>query len=102
MLCEGPTVEAADLGLSASPQEHGHGERPVVVGEPGDLPQFDFSRGVITAEALEKELLVQALKHTGGNVSRAARLIGLTRASMRYRMEQYGLNDHAAAEVHQA
>jgi two-component system response regulator AtoC len=62
------------------------------------VPIFEFDRGVFNAEAIEKELLSQALKHTRGNVSRAAKLIGLTRASMRYRMERYGLH-HLEPEV---
>ncbi len=55
------------------------------------VPIFKFERGRFFAEAVEKELLAQALQHTRWNVSRAAKLIGLTRASMRYRMERYSL-----------
>ena len=33
----------------------------------------------------------QALVQTGGNVARAARLLGVSRDTMRYRMQQYGL-----------
>ena len=34
---------------------------------------------------------MQALRHTRGNVSRAAKLIGMQRSSMRYRIDRYGL-----------
>src|SRR5262249_50845272 len=33
----------------------------------------------------------QALVQTGGNVARAARLLGVSRDTVRYRMQQYGL-----------
>lgn len=45
----------------------------------------------MTLEQVEKILLDKALQRTGGNVSRAARELGLTRMAMRYRMEKYGL-----------
>ncbi|GEM_PF-5179789 len=36
-------------------------------------------------------LMLQALEHTRGNVSKAARLIGMQRSSFRYRIDRYGL-----------
>jgi len=54
---------------------------------------FDFSNGTISANSLEKELIMQALQHENGNVSRAARLIGMNRNSLRYRIDRYQLGD---------
>ena len=45
----------------------------------------------LTLEAAEKVLLEQALQRAGNNVSEAARLLGITRMTMRYRMRQHGL-----------
>lgn len=45
----------------------------------------------MTLEQVEKFLLEKALERSAGNVSRAARELGLTRMAMRYRMEKYGL-----------
>lgn len=101
MFCEpgeGRALTAADLGLSgagvgrAADQSQG-GES--ALGADG-LPIFDFERGNCKADDIEKSLILQALERTGGNVSRAARLVGLTRASMRYRMERHGLKDPLA------
>jgi len=39
----------------------------------------------------ERARLVEALRHTGGNVVRAARLLGLSRAAIRHRMVRYGI-----------
>ncbi|MAX53009.1 MAG: sigma-54-dependent Fis family transcriptional regulator [Methylophaga sp.] len=47
--------------------------------------------GHMTLEQVEKYLLEKALERTAGNVSRAARELGLTRMAMRYRMEKYQL-----------
>ena len=45
----------------------------------------------IDLEAVEHGLLVQALERTGGNQSASARLLGISRYALRYRMEKYDL-----------
>ncbi|MHC4695775.1 MAG: sigma-54-dependent transcriptional regulator [Planctomycetota bacterium] len=40
---------------------------------------------------IEKERIAQALTRTGGNVAKAARLLGLKRGALRYRMDKYGI-----------
>ena len=42
-------------------------------------------------EELENDLVRQALAHCGDNQSAAARLLGLSRDQLRYRMERIGL-----------
>ncbi len=46
----------------------------------------------IDLEELEKDLLQQALLRTKGNKTRAAHLLGLTRDTLRYRLEKYRLS----------
>lgn len=43
-------------------------------------------------EQLEKDLIFQALEHSQGNRTRAARLLGLTRHTLLYRMDKYNLS----------
>jgi DNA-binding NtrC family response regulator len=64
-------------------------------GPPGEfrLPQRGFS-----LEDHEKMLIRQALEKAGGKKAAAARLLGISRATLRYRMEKYGLTDAAAAQ----
>ena len=45
----------------------------------------------VDLEALERELLCQALDRAAGNKTGAARLLGLSRDTMRYRLEKYGI-----------
>lgn len=94
MLCDGTHVTVDDLGIDPSRQpvlsvgeENGamrNGLGPIV---------FDFDDGMHTADEIEKELIVQALQRTRGNVSKAAKLIGMQRSSLRYRIERFGLED---------
>ncbi len=41
--------------------------------------------------AVERELVVQALKETNGNQIQAAKLLGITRATLRKRIERFGI-----------
>ena len=45
----------------------------------------------IKLEDLEQEMIKQALDRTHGNRSRAARLLGLTRDTLLYRIKKYAL-----------
>jgi DNA-binding NtrC family response regulator len=42
-------------------------------------------------EDVERELVQQALERTHGNATRAAKLLGMSRDMMRYRIEKYRL-----------
>jgi two-component system nitrogen regulation response regulator GlnG len=41
--------------------------------------------------AIERELVIQALKETGNNQVHAAKLLGITRATLRKRIEKFGI-----------
>jgi len=62
----------------------------------GSLPldgtqQFTLPAGGISLEDVERQLILAALKQAGNNKSKAARLVGLTRDTLRYRLEKYHL-----------
>jgi len=88
MLCDSDVVTPADLALDhrAAPS------MPVHSASAASL-RFDFDAGAHRADEVEKELMLQALERTGGNVSKAARLIGMQRSSFRYRIERYGMEE---------
>lgn len=45
----------------------------------------------VDLEDVERSLILQALEHSGGNKTRAAQLLRVTRDTFRYRVEKYGL-----------
>jgi DNA-binding NtrC family response regulator len=73
LLASGPRVRPADLGL-----------RPMRDGAEPPLEEMSL-------EEVEGVLIRKALARFGGNVSRAAEALGLSRSSLYRRMEKYGL-----------
>ncbi len=49
------------------------------------------ANGGSTLDRMERELLVKALENCGGNISRAARELGISRDTLRYRIEKHGI-----------
>ena len=47
--------------------------------------------GGLNLNEVERTLLVQALERSGGNVSKAARLLGVSRDTLRYRIDKFQL-----------
>lgn len=93
MLSESTEITPVDLGLAGT-GKIGHTGGDLSRG--GGQIVFDFEAGVHTAEDVERLLIQQALEYTKGNVSRAAKLIGLQRSSLRYRIERYQLDSFIA------
>ena len=59
---------------------------------PGSGSRFTLPPEGIRLEELERELLVQALDLAQGNRTKAAKLLGLSRDTFRYRLEKYGID----------
>lgn len=59
---------------------------------------FELTRKGVNLEGLERSLVEQALRLTGGNQTRAGRLLGLNRDQIRYRVEKFGLELHRGSD----
>ncbi len=78
LLNGGGEINSENLSLGPSPQAGQISSR---------LPGIDD----LTLDSAELMLIKQALERTNGNVSRAARELGITRMALRYRMKKYNL-----------
>ena len=76
------------LGADALPGELHDNQAPGAQAADGSR-KFTLPQDGISLDDLEKDLVVQALERTRFNQTRAARLLGLTRATLRYRIEKY-------------
>jgi two-component system nitrogen regulation response regulator GlnG len=50
-----------------------------------------LQRGIKVLPAVERELVIEALKETQGNQVQAAKLLGITRATLRKRVDKFGI-----------
>jgi two-component system response regulator AtoC len=77
LLSDGEWLDAGDFTVSA---------RAISAGEDFELPAAG-----VDLEKLERSLVVQALKRSGGNQTKAGTYLGLNRDQIRYRIEKFGL-----------
>ena len=59
--------------------------------EPGELEAVSLTGDVMSLVEQERRLLVQALEKTAGNQTQAARLLRITRDTLRYKMKKFNL-----------
>jgi two-component system NtrC family response regulator len=52
---------------------------------------FELPEGGISLEAMEKELIVRALERFHGNQTHAAKYLDISRRTLIYRMEKFGI-----------
>ncbi|MFI5181537.1 MAG: sigma 54-interacting transcriptional regulator [Thermoanaerobaculia bacterium] len=86
ILCEGGLITAAHLPISVSRGDLPVSEKPGTGISAASLPPSG-----VDLEGIEKAWVAAALERSGGNKSRAARLLGLTRAQLYSRLEKFGL-----------
>ena len=79
-LAKGSVLEPADIHLDVRPAK-------AVNGAGGFLPDG------MTLEQWEDEMVQEALRRANGNKSQAARLLGLSRNALRYRLSKIGIAD---------
>jgi len=78
LMCTQAMISEHDLGL---PQMAAVNPNPSIQGE-----------AQVTLDDAEKAMLLNALEQSRHNVSKAARLLGITRMTMRYRMDKHGIS----------
>jgi transcriptional regulator with PAS, ATPase and Fis domain len=78
LLAEGEVIRLEDLPATVRMRGRAGGG-----GIPVEIPD-----GGLDLDDLERTLILRALEKSGGNVTRAARLLGLTRRTLQYRLEK--------------
>ena len=68
--------------------------KPVREGRPAEDFRGVVPVGEMTLEEMEKHAIGEALERTGQNQVRAAKMLGISRDTLRYRMKKFGLADH--------
>ncbi len=77
IMSDGPRFEAEDFPLTGPSQT--------------ETVSPESEENALDLETVERQAISKALQQEGGNVSRAAKALGLTRTSLYRRMQKYGL-----------
>jgi len=77
---KGEWIEAGDIHLDTGPAK-------------GSNAPMGFLPPGMTLDQWEDEMIREALRRSGGNKSQAARLLGLSRNALRYRLSKIGIAD---------
>ena len=89
-------VERAVLLAASGVLENGD----IVIGSPlGDRGTFELPAGGIELEQVERSLIAQALAQAGGHLVRTAKLLGISKDTLRYRIKKYNLSRSAGRPV---
>lgn len=96
-LCEDDEIGASDLALSATPLEPGTAVKPepVLSGQPKPSQTFALNGESLDnyLEGIERSIITQALEKVRWNKTAAAKRLGITFRSLRYRLKKLGLDD---------
>ena len=84
-LSSGLLIEAGDLHIDSR------------AGKAVDFPSSLLPEGM-TLEQWEDEMIREALRRAHGNKSQAARMLGLSRNALRYRLSKIGIGDEGEKE----
>jgi DNA-binding NtrC family response regulator len=79
-------IELKDL-----PRAMREGEDATVAGQAANNGSMTIPVGSMTLEEMEREAIVRALEQVSHNQVRAAKLLGISRDTLRYRMKKFGL-----------
>ena len=71
---------------------------PMSVARRGGARGFELPDEGVSLDAVERDLVIQALNRTAWNHTKAAALLGLNRDQIRYRIEKFGLEKTAGRE----
>ena len=83
IVCGGNTIDAAHLPADIAPS---------AVMQPTAVPKtFENLSIPLASETLEKQLIAEALRQTGNNKSKAARLLDISERSLWYKLTRYNL-----------
>ena len=84
-----PTPQDQPSGATPPPEPGGPQELATIVRTLFDWAKANGKMKVLPS--VERELVIEALRETGGNQVQAAKLLGITRATLRKRVEKFGI-----------
>jgi DNA-binding NtrC family response regulator len=86
LFADGPVLHAHHLTLQPPT---GKGDVAIELPSAGTTIQIDFADACPQLDEVEYQIILAALKYSSHNLSRASRILGISRDAIRYRLEKY-------------
>ena len=83
LLNDGPLISADQLSFLDS--------KGMIPAGSERAPEIHVPQAGMSLDELNKNLIIQALEMSNGNKAKAAKLLGMSRPTMIYRIEKYGI-----------
>lgn len=93
LLCENDYITVDDLPPEMT---HGAGVKTVAAGGSGEY--FQLPPDGVNFEDVERSLIMQAMERTDNNITKSAKLLGLTFRTLQYRLEKFGIKRDGTEE----
>ncbi|HNU06645.1 MAG TPA: sigma-54 dependent transcriptional regulator [Pyrinomonadaceae bacterium] len=93
LLCENDTITVDDL-----PPEMTNGAGVKTVAAGGSAEYFQLPSEGVNFEDVERNLIIQAMERTDNNITKSAKLLGLTFRTLQYRLEKFGIKRDGTEE----
>lgn len=97
LLSENDTITLDDLPPEMSQVSTGTTAMAAAVGGDGHL-QFKLPPEGVNFEDVERSLIMQAMDRTDNNITKSAKLLGLTFRTLQYRLEKFGIKKDESEE----
>ena len=92
VLCQGSTIATDQLPLEVTGYRRGETQAVTADAAPGLTPDIGIAPAVQAVERTPAERILQALKKTGGNKAKAARLLGIDRTTLYRKIREMNLD----------
>ncbi len=93
LLCENDTITVDDL-----PPEMTNGAQPMAAAAVASGEYFRLPPEGVNFEDVERSLIMQAMERTDNNITKSAKLLGLTFRTLQYRLEKFGIKRDGTEE----
>lgn len=93
LMTEDQVIRPEHFNLQQPPQSDQNASAP---SDGAERIELDFAAGCPTLDEIEIRIIKAAMAHTQNNISRAARILGISRDAVRYRLEKHGKRGESA------
>ncbi|MGB3976743.1 MAG: helix-turn-helix domain-containing protein, partial [bacterium] len=98
LLCDKTELTLVDFDLDSAPTDSDNQRKSSISGQSDESMNLKLFLKEQT-DPIEKEIILSALKKTHGNISRAAKLVGLSRKGLQLKLRKHSIDPAKISEI---